>query len=442
MTLDLSKRYKCIGETWDEADRTMVEVLNGETLSSFVLRENLTDQEKKEAEFKLKQTEYTQPAMLTADLALYRLLKAHGLEPDMVAGHSLGEYAALMVAGILNFDDALRAVAARGTEMGSVDVPDCGIMASVSAPFEQIEKVLQAEPGYVIAANKNSPKMTVIAGESEPMKRVMKVFDEAGATCVQLQTSHAFHSRIVAPANEPLRRFLESLEINLPTIPITSNFDGGWYPNVATNDSTPKEKILEKLAPQMASAVEWTTQMETMYNDGARLFVEVGPKRALAMFAEQIFENKPKIVTNTNHPKVGGIASFHGALAIHALSGRIPNWPEAHDGMLTEAFKAGPIENIVVAPTPSQSTPSPPNSQNAKSTLTVEEHDEMIHQRKEQAVAQIVSKVSGFPIRMIHGSTNLEVIGLGPEKISEIQRGIQSQYRVKGTTDALSLIHI
>ena len=439
MTLDLSKRYKCIGETWDEADRTMVEVLNGETLSSFVLRENLTDQEKKEAEFKLKQTEYTQPAMLTADLALYRLLKAHGLEPDMVAGHSLGEYAALMVAGILNFDDALRAVAARGTEMGSVDVPDCGIMASVSAPFEQIEKVLQAEPGYVIAANKNSPKMTVIAGESEPMKRVMKVFDEAGATCVQLQTSHAFHSRIVAPANEPLRRFLESLEINLPTIPITSNFDGGWYPNVATNDSTPKEKILEKLAPQMASAVEWTTQMETMYNDGARLFVEVGPKRALAMFAEQIFENKPKIVTNTNHPKVGGIASFHGALAIHALSGRIPNWPEAHDGMLTEAFKAGPIENIVVAPTPPQSTPSPPNSQNAKSTLTVEEHDEMIHQRKEQAVAQIVSKVSGFPIRMIHGSTNLEVIGLGPEKISEIQRGIQSQYRVKGTTDAKTL---
>ena len=197
--------------------------------------------------------------MLTADLALYRLLKAHGLEPDMVAGHSLGEYAALMVAGMLNFDDALRAVAARGTEMGSVDVPDCGIMASVSAPFEQIEKVLDDESGYVIAANKNSPKMTVIAGESEPMQRVMKVFEEMGVTCVQLLTSHAFHSRIVAPANEPLRRFLESLEIQLPTIPITSNFDGGRYPNVAPTGTTPKEKILEKLAPQMASAVEWTT---------------------------------------------------------------------------------------------------------------------------------------------------------------------------------------
>ncbi|MBE57502.1 MAG: hypothetical protein CMB01_03930 [Euryarchaeota archaeon] len=439
MTLDLSKRYKCIGETWEEADRTMIEVLGGESLSSFVLRENLTAEQSKEAEFKLKQTEYTQPAMLTADLALYRLLKAHGLEPDMVAGHSLGEYAALMVAGILNFDDALRAVAARGTEMGSVDVPDCGIMASVSAPFEQIEKVLDDESGYVIAANKNSPKMTVIAGESEPMQRVMKVFEEMGVTCVQLQTSHAFHSRIVAPANEPLRRFLESLEIQLPTIPITSNFDGGWYPNVAPTGTTPKEKILEKLAPQMASAVEWTTQMETMYNDGARLFVEVGPKRALAMFAEQIFENKPKIVTNTNHPKVGGIASFHAALAIHALSGRIPNWPESHDTMLTDAFKAGPKENTVPVPIQRSQPRETPLVQNLGTSPTNEEQEELTRLAKEHAIAQIVSRVSGFPTRMIHGSTNLEVIGLDPEKITQIRREIQSKYRVKGTTDGITL---
>ena len=305
--------------------------------SSFVLRENLTEDEKKDAEFKLKQTEYTQPAMLTADLGLYRLLKAHGLEPDMVAGHSLGEYAALMVADILDFDSALRAVAARGTEMGNVEVQDTGIMASVSASYEQIESVLDAEDGYVIAANKNSPKMTVIAGETEPMKRVMKAFDDAGVSCVQLQTSHAFHSRIVAPANEPLRAFLEGLDIRLPNIPITSNFDGGWYPNVAPAGSSAKQAILAKLAPQMASAVEWTHQMETMYEGGARMFIEVGPKRALALFAEQIFEDRPKIIVNTNHPKVGGIASFHAALALHALSGRIPQIPEANSDILTEA---------------------------------------------------------------------------------------------------------
>ncbi|MFL2947117.1 MAG: beta-ketoacyl synthase N-terminal-like domain-containing protein, partial [Candidatus Poseidoniales archaeon] len=441
MTLDLSKRYRCIGDTWSEADQTMVEVLNGESLSSFVLRENLTDEQKKESEFKLKQTEYTQPAMLAADLALYRLMKEHGLEPDMVAGHSLGEYAALMVAGILDFDSALRAVAARGTEMGGVEVPDCGIMASVSAPYEQIESVLEAEEGYVIAANKNSPKMTVIAGETEPMKRVMKVFDEAGVPCVQLQTSHAFHSRIVAPANEPLRRFLEGLEIQLPRIPITSNFDGGWYPNVAPAGSSSREAILAKLAPQMASAVEWTKQMETMYEGGARLFVEVGPKRALALFAEQIFEGKPKVVTNTNHPKAGGIASFHAALAVHALSGRIPNMPEADSDILTEAFKAGVrISNPApIAASPRVVVSQAPPIQVAPAVLSDDEREEVERISKEVAIATIVSEVSGFPIRMIHGSTDLETIGLSDSKISEIHNQIQSNYRVMGPTNARTL---
>ena len=138
----------------------------------------VTKDELKEAELKLKQTEYTQPAMLTADLALNRLLGQHGQIPDMVAGHSLGEYAALMVSGILQFHDALRAAAARGTEMGSVDVPDKGLMASITAPYETIEDVLYDLEDYVIPANKNSPLMTVIAGETEGVKNAIKKFDE------------------------------------------------------------------------------------------------------------------------------------------------------------------------------------------------------------------------------------------------------------------------
>ena len=131
MTLDLSKRYLCVGETWDEADRTMTEVLDGETLSSFVLRENLSDEDKKEAEFKLKQTEYTQPAMLTADLALYRLLKAHGLEPDMVAGHSLGEYTALVCAGSITLERAAYLLHERGKAMQDAVPQGEGAMLSL-----------------------------------------------------------------------------------------------------------------------------------------------------------------------------------------------------------------------------------------------------------------------------------------------------------------------
>ena len=179
--------------------------------------------------------------------------------PDMVAGHSLGEYAALMSAGILDMDGALRAAAARGTEMGSVEIDDKGLMASVSAPYDRIAEIIEEIDGYVIAANKNSPKMTVIAGETAPVKEAMSRFESEGFQCVALATSHAFHSRIVAPANEPLRRFLESLDIRWPRIPITSNVDGGWYPMDDGGDA--KEAILSKLAPQMASSVEWTSQI-------------------------------------------------------------------------------------------------------------------------------------------------------------------------------------
>ena len=112
----------------------------------------------------------------------------------MVAGHSLGEYAALMSAGILDMDGALRAAAARGTEMGSVEIDDKGLMASVTAPYERIAEIIEETDGYVIAANKNSPKMTVIAGETEPVKAAMSRFEAEGFQTVALATSHAFHS--------------------------------------------------------------------------------------------------------------------------------------------------------------------------------------------------------------------------------------------------------
>ena len=113
----------------------------------------------------------------------------------MVAGHSLGEYAALMSSGIMDMDSALRAAAARGTEMGSVEIDDNGLMASVTAEYEEVAAVIESIDGYVIAANKNSPKMTVIAGSTPAVKEAMAAFEEKGFNCVVLPT-HAFHSEI------------------------------------------------------------------------------------------------------------------------------------------------------------------------------------------------------------------------------------------------------
>ena len=425
MTNDLNTRYSGVGDVWKQADITMVDVLDGETLSSFVLRDNLSDEDKKIAEHKLKQTEYTQPAMLTADLAIEAALNSHGHFPDMVAGHSLGEYAALMCAGILDMDGALRASAARGTEMGSVEIEDKGLMASVTAPYERIEEILSQTDGYVISANKNSPKMTVIAGETGPVKDAIARFENEGFSCVILPTSHAFHSRIVSPANEPLKRFLENLKINWPKIPITSNVDGEWYPMDDGTDS--KAAVLSKLAPQMASSVEWTKQIQTMYNSGARIFIEVGPKRALTTFASQILEEKSVLSLATNHPKAGGIATFLTALGALAVAGRIPSWPDKNSSHLTPEFRAGPIEGKKSAhnkiPLKQRARPLPSMNDGQVLAPIVEKATEYVDPNldKIQFVGELIGAKTGYPSKFCQGNVDMRlVLGMNNEQIKSV----------------------
>ncbi|MEC7254356.1 MAG: beta-ketoacyl synthase N-terminal-like domain-containing protein [Candidatus Thermoplasmatota archaeon] len=444
MTFDLHQRYTPVQEVWKASDSTMVEVLDGETLSSFVLRSGLSDDERQTAEHKLKQTEYTQPAMLTADLAIEHALNAYGHKPDMVAGHSLGEYAALMVSGILNMDGALRAAAARGTEMGSVEIDDKGLMASVTAPYEDVERILEAESGYVIAANKNSPKMTVIAGETEAVQNAMKAFENEGFNCVPLATSHAFHSSIVAPANEPLYRFLSSLEINWPSIPITANVDGTFYPSDGPDAS---EGILSKLAPQMASSVEWTSQINTMYEAGARIFLEVGPKRALTMFASQILENHPHLALMTNHPKQGGIASFLTAIGGLAVAGRPPNIIEGTSTIFTEAFRAGPIEahqeyslpkreseedlRIRARPLPGRGGGEKPSVETFVAPSTSQKQPTIA-----DYVGDRIAQHCGYPALFCQGMVNLRLgLGLSEQSIQSIIASIGSEAQTDAEID-------
>ena len=458
MTHDLHQRYSAVQKVWAQADETMVDVLEGESLSSFVLRSNLSKEQRVEAEHKLKQTEYTQPAMLTADLAIERALNDHGQMPDMVAGHSLGEYAALMSAGILDMDGALRASAARGTEMGSVVIDDKGLMASVMAPYDDVASILESIDGYVIAANKNSPKMTVIAGETEPVQQAMVLFEEKGFQCVPLATSHAFHSRIVAPANEPLRRFLESLEIRWPSIPITANVDGSFYP-MEGEDS--KAGILGKLAPQMASAVEWTTQIETMYAAGARAFIEVGPKRALTMFAVQILEDQPHLPIMSNHPKQGGIASFLSALGTLALAGRQPQWPADDSSVLTEAFRAGPMEAYYATSTPVHSTaemddlrtrsrplpstasPVPIVQQVVVQSATTQPLDPEVAAAKAKTayIGDRLAAISGYPAGFCHGMVNLRLgLGMSDAEVSTVIQTLSNETQTDAAIDISTVV--
>ena len=143
-----------------------------------------------------------------------------------------------------------------------------------------------------------------------------------------LPVSHAFHSRIVAPASEPLKRVLQRLDVQPPKRPITTNVTSRYYP---TGEGA-VEKIIENLASQVAAPVEWTAQIERMYADGARIFVECGPKRALAGFVVNILKRRPHLALYTNHPKRGGISSFRDSLAGLVAVG-MPLKPEPEPGM-------------------------------------------------------------------------------------------------------------
>ena len=299
-----------VGETFAEADRVMTPLL-GKLLTDFIFVDKADPSAVAKAEEDLRQTEITQPAVLATDMALTRLLAAYGIRPDMTMGHSLGEYGALVASGALPFPEALEAVSARGRGMTSVAMKDNGRMAAVFAPLNEIERILKTINGYVVIANINSHSQGVIGGASQAVVQAMEAFQKAGYDVAALPVSHAFHSAIVAGASAPLRKELERLHLQSPRVPIVANVSGEFYP--MGPDVVPR--MLDILAQQVASPVQFVKGLRTLYDAGARVFVEVGPKKALQGFAEDVLGNRGDVVTFfTNHPKFDDLTAFNQAL--------------------------------------------------------------------------------------------------------------------------------
>ncbi|MGE5814909.1 MAG: acyltransferase domain-containing protein, partial [Acidobacteriota bacterium] len=310
MLRGLRDREPIVAQTFAEADEIAAPLL-GKALTEFLFVADGDSAALARAEEALKQTSITQPAVLTVDLALTRLLAAYGIVPDLVMGHSLGEYGALQAAGAIPFADAIEAVSARGREMTRVAVADNGKMAAVSAPLKEIEKILRQVDGYVVIANVNSRRQAVIGGATAAVELAVPLFEKAGYTAVLLPVSHAFHTSIVAPASEPLRRQLSRLRLSSPKVPIVSNVTGEWYPT----DGDVRTQMLDLLARQVAEPVQFTKGLDTLYASGARIFVEVGPKKALHGFVDEAFGDSADVLgLFTNHPKFDDAAAFNQAL--------------------------------------------------------------------------------------------------------------------------------
>ena len=234
-------------------------------------------------EEKLTETQNTQPAIFTVSMIAYELLKSQGIEPEMVAGHSLGEYAALCAAGVFDFETGLKLVRKRGELMSSaVNDGSEGTMAAIIALDQsKIEEICNQVDGICELANINSPMQIVISGEKEAVKEAMELASEAGAKkVIELNVSSAFHSQLMEPAKNKLKSYIESIDFNDPVIPVVANS--------TANIVKEKDEIILALEKQLTSPVRWVESMELMGEHGIDLALEVGPGRVLKALMRRI----------------------------------------------------------------------------------------------------------------------------------------------------------
>ena len=222
----------------------------------------------------LKQTNVTQPAIFIHSVALAECMGAR-FQPDMVAGHSLGEFSALVAAGSLSFEDGLRLVSARANAMQEACELQPSTMAAVlGLDNNVVETICKDTPGVVVAANYNCPGQLVISGEVPAVEAACAALSEAGARrALMLPVGGAFHSPLMEPAREKLAQAIESAAIAAPCCPI--------YQNVSAEPTTDPGVIRTQLVAQLTAPVRWTQTMQAMITDGASNVTEVGPGKVL-----------------------------------------------------------------------------------------------------------------------------------------------------------------
>jgi [acyl-carrier-protein] S-malonyltransferase len=233
----------------------------------------------------LQLTENTQPAILTVSVAAARVLEASGFPAaSFVAGHSLGEYSALVAVGALSLAEAAKTVRARGRYMQEAVPVGTGAMAAVlGADLEKIQQACaEASQGQVCSpANMNSPGQVVIAGNAEAVDRAMELLKGAGAKrVIKLNVSAPFHCALMKPAQERLALDLEQLAFSQPNVPVVTNVDAELRQNPA--------ELRDALVRQVSAPVRWLESMQLLLNTGVATFVEVGPGKVLSGLMRQI----------------------------------------------------------------------------------------------------------------------------------------------------------
>jgi [acyl-carrier-protein] S-malonyltransferase len=270
MGKELAEKYPSARAVFDEADKAL-----GFSISQMCFTGSEED---------LKQTANTQPAILTCSVAIYRVVAERGLTPDFVAGHSLGEYSALVAADALKFADAVQLVRKRAAFMQDAVPVGVGAMAAIMglSPAVVADACKRAAENEICApANLNSPEQTVISGHAGAVKRAVEIASQLGAKrAVMLAVSAPFHSALMIPAQEKLAAELKKIQFANLRVPLVTNVDA--------DTETSGDEARDALVRQVSMPVRWEESVRQLIDEGVNTFVEVGPSRVLSGLLRQI----------------------------------------------------------------------------------------------------------------------------------------------------------
>lgn len=304
----LFDRFPVFRERLLELQDALSDLLPQPLLSYLYPTPGLTEEERQRAESQLQATEVCQPAMAALGLALAEFLRALGIRPTVCLGHSLGEFAAAGVGGMLTPADAVRFVAERGRLMANLDLADPGAMAAVMASPEVTEKHL-SDPDAVWIANRNHPRQTVVSGTTPAVEATLRRLQKAGVGAKRLKVSHAFHSPVLKDVVPPLNRLIDTLTVMPPAVPVVSAIAKAPYP-----DSP--EAIRAVFRQHAIAPVDYIGAVQQAQSLGATLFLQVGGGQALAKFARSTAQKASTLALSGTGDDVLELLEVLGRLAI------------------------------------------------------------------------------------------------------------------------------
>ncbi|EAU69724.1 type I polyketide synthase [Stigmatella aurantiaca] len=314
MLRELAAEYPIVAKTFAEADEAFLPMAGRRLSETFWMPS--------EAESTYRQDDDTvHAAVFLANVALYRLIRSQGIHVDVLLGQSAGEYAALAASGMLPFAQALQAIYKRTVTVTRLAIPSPGRMASISGDLDRVRRVFPEAPGYVTVAAENAPGQGIVAGEILAVDYVMRWCRANGFEVRELPVSHAYHTNIIANAVPTFRAELQQLSWKDPELPVLSSVHGRYY-------QAPVQAPLmaRHLALQYVLPLQFWRHVRQLHEEGARIFIESGPKWSLTAFIQATLKGEPYLAQASNHPKTGEVEQFQRLLAFsyvhHLLRGQ------------------------------------------------------------------------------------------------------------------------